>query len=581
MASGFPKKTPTPRLLLRDRLQPNTGQPSALEFGCILAGTEEVHSLKMTNCSSLPIQYHWSFHSSSQVNRLRDELHPPKFKPQPPKGKITCLDRRASQWRHFRIRKEEAASTLKEVQDLYQSLGVKVPPQTPGNPQLPVGFEEFRCSMDFPHTPLEAEKAFRIVPLSGVLQPGESQQVSFTFCGHLDTISNVTVLCHVEGGPSYEVVLTGEASRASYSLRPREISCGSQMFNEIHHSNVTLANSGKIEFSWVLNPSPADKHLPGVFLVKPTTGSIAPGKKQVLKFSYMPGLPGAFSRTYQLKVGDLDPENICLKGEASFPMISVNLPWNIKGNEKYEKTLKQHLRPLQQHNQSNKSVVCKKTLSLKTKTVKSQTLKTQTTKSQTLETQSLKTQSLEPCMLDSGIVLNTQMQIKMMNMLIERTFLELQQILPSHPPKSRFPDKELCQSLVKVELPQYVLDMGPVLKGYTETHTLKITNPGQIPVSFQANVSVLQDTGFSVDLDQKNGLPPNHTVAFDVRFESAHRPQGDVWLSRAAVDLSEGAPASCSLRDRRGVPQDWPPPGSRRDCQVAVTAAAWVRRLVR
>ncbi|XP_064243126.1 hydrocephalus-inducing protein homolog [Passer domesticus] len=161
-------------------------QPSTLEFGCILAGTEEVRSLKMTNCSSLPAQYHWSFHSSSQVNRLRDELHPPKFKPQPPRGKITCLDRRASQWRHFRIRKEEAASTLKEVQDLNQSLGVE---------------------------------AFRIVPLSGVLQPGESQQVSFTFCGHANTISNVTVLCHVEGGPSYEVVLTGEASRASYSLR--------------------------------------------------------------------------------------------------------------------------------------------------------------------------------------------------------------------------------------------------------------------------------------------------------------------------------------------------------------------------
>ncbi|XP_064242821.1 hydrocephalus-inducing protein homolog isoform X3 [Passer domesticus] len=489
-------------------------QPSTLEFGCIPAGTEEVRSLKMTNCSPLPVQYHWSFHSSSQVNRLRDELHPPKFKPQPPKGKITCLDRRASQWRHFRIRKEEEARALKEVQDLYQSLGVE---------------------------------AFRIVPLSGVLQPGESQQVSFTFCGHLDTISNVTVLCHVEGGPSYEVVLTGEASRASYSLRPREISCGSQMFNEIHHSNVTLANSGKIEFSWVLNPSPADKHLPGVFLVKPTTGSIAPGKKQVLKFSYMPGLPGAFSRTYQLKVGDLDPENICLKGEASFPMISVNLPWNIKGNEKYEKTLKQLIRPLQRHNQSNKSVVCKKTQSLKTKTVKSQTLKTQTTKSQTLETQSLKTQSLEPCMLDSGIVSNTKVQIKMMRMLIEKAALELQEKLTSHPPKSRFPDKELCQSLVKVELLEYVLDMGPVLKGYTETHTLKITNPGQIPVSFQANVSVLQDTGFSVDLDQKNGLPHKHTVAFDVRFESAHRPQGDVEVV-LPIEVTQGPTYNIRLR---------------------------------
>ncbi|XP_064242784.1 hydrocephalus-inducing protein homolog isoform X2 [Passer domesticus] len=517
-------------------------QPSTLDFGCILAGTEEVRSLKMTNCSPLPVQYHWSFHSSSQVNRLRDELYPPKFKPQPPRGKITCLDRRASQWRHFRIRKEEGASTLKEVQDLNQSLGVEVPPQTPEHLRIPLGLEEFRCSIDFPYTPLEAEKAFRIVPLSGVLQPGESQQVSVTFCGHLNTICNVTVLCHVEGGPSYKVVLTGEASRVSYSLRPREISCGSQMFNEIHHSNVTLANSGKIEFSWVLNPSPADKHLPGVFLVKPTTGSIAPGKKQVLKFSYMPGLPGAFSRTYQLKVGDLDPENICLKGEASFPMISVNLPWNIKGNEKYEKTLKRLIKRRQLYTPGYKSVVQKKTQS-----PKSETLKSQTPTIQTLNIQNAKTQDLKPHISHSGIVLNTQMQIKMMNMLIERTFLELQQILPSHPPKSRFPDKELCQSLVKVELLEYVLDMGPVLKGYTETHTLKITNPGQIPVSFQANGSVLQDTGFSVDLDQKNGLPPKHTMAFDVRFESAHRPQGDVEVV-LPIEVTQGPTYNIRLR---------------------------------
>ena len=45
------------------------------------------------------------------------------------------------------------------------------------------------------------------------------------------------------------------------------------MFNEIHHSKVTLMNTGTIEFNWVLKPSTADKHLPGVFLVNPTTVS--------------------------------------------------------------------------------------------------------------------------------------------------------------------------------------------------------------------------------------------------------------------------------------------------------------------
>ncbi|XP_062355740.1 hydrocephalus-inducing protein homolog [Cinclus cinclus] len=466
-------------------------QRSILEFGCILAGTEEVRSLEITNCSPLPVQYHWSFHSDGQVNRLRSlfivtlfsrhEHYPPKFKPQPPKEKRTCLDYSAPQRRRFKIRNgEDSGTALRESWDPAQSSGAEV---------------------------------FSVLPQSGVLQPGERQKVSFKFFGHFNTIASVTALCHVEGGPTYEVELTGEASCISYALSLQEINCGFQIFNEICHSTVTLANTGNTEFNWVLNPSTAEQHLPGVFLVIPPTGSVAPGEKQVLKFSYMPGVPGAFSRTFQLKVGVLDPENICLKGEAFFPVISVNLPWNIKGNEKYEKLIK----PLQQYSQRNQSVV-QKTQSPKTKTFKFQTPKTQT----------LKTQNLKPHAPGFGTVPNTELQIETVMMLIEEAALELQEKLPSHPPYSRFPDKKLRQSLVKVELPEYVLDMGTVRKGYTKRRTLVITNPGQIPVSFQVDVSALQDTGFRVNLDQMQGLPHRHTIMFEVCFESTHRQRGDV-----------------------------------------------------
>ncbi|KAM7020684.1 hydrocephalus-inducing protein-like isoform 3-T3 [Acridotheres tristis] len=360
--------------------------------------------------------------------QFRYEHYSPKFKPQPPKEKRTSLGYSAFQMRRFKIRNgEEPATALRESWDPAQPLGAE---------------------------------AFSILPQSGVLQPGERQQVSFTFSGHLNTTASVTALCHVEGGPTYEVGLTGEASYLSYSLSQREINCGFQ-------------------------------------------GSIAPGGKQVLKFFYMPGVPGAFSRTFQLKVGGLDPENICLKGETFFPMISVNLPWNIEGNEKYEQLIKH----LQQYSQRKKSVEQKKT--------------------QTPRTQILKMENVKPRVPDSGIVPNTQLQIKMVTMLIEEAALELQEMLISHLPNS-FPDKELCQSLVKVELPEYVLDMGTVRKGYTERRTLMITNPGRMPVSFQVDVSALQGTGFRVNLDQIQSLPHRHTIMLEVCFESAHRSRGDV-----------------------------------------------------
>lgn len=62
-----------------------------------------------------------------------------------------------------------------------------------------------------------------------MLQPGESQQVTFTFFGHANIVTCVTALCRVEGGPTYEVALSGEASLINYLLNTTEINCGLQV----------------------------------------------------------------------------------------------------------------------------------------------------------------------------------------------------------------------------------------------------------------------------------------------------------------------------------------------------------------
>ncbi|XP_064593887.1 hydrocephalus-inducing protein-like [Zonotrichia leucophrys gambelii] len=123
-----------------------------------------------------------------------DELHPPKFKPQPPKERRISLDCPATRWRHFRTGKEEAARALKEVQDFSQSSGAE---------------------------------AFSILPLPGMLQPGQSEQVSSTLSGHLNTTCNIPDLCHMEGGSTSDVLVPRVASCVSSSLSPQEINCGS------------------------------------------------------------------------------------------------------------------------------------------------------------------------------------------------------------------------------------------------------------------------------------------------------------------------------------------------------------------
>ncbi|XP_065519861.1 hydrocephalus-inducing protein-like, partial [Lathamus discolor] len=351
---------------------------------------------------------------------------------------------------------------------------------------------------------LGVEEVFDILPLHGELQPGQSQRVSFSFFGHANTVSQVTALCRVEGGPSYEVALRGEASCISYLLDTTEIDCGLQVFNKVTEAALTLQNSGKLGFAFaVLSPGTgtAANPLPGVPLVVPSRGYVEPGKQQVLKVYYLPGVPGVFCRAFQIQLGHLEPEKISLKGEGTFPRIHLDLPRNIK--EKLDKG-----------SQREEAIALGEAV------------------------------AAEPRVDDSGTVWDAQLQMQMEEMLIEEHALEQQKALASRPPEDTAFHQRVHRRLLKLvgapvaclqgprgaELPEYVLDLGYVIPGDIHTHMVKLTNTGHFPASFKADGYVLYNTGFSVCLDLVKRLPCCETKTFEVCFDpqSANVPLGKV-----------------------------------------------------
>lgn len=79
------------------------------------------------------------------------------------------------------------------------------------------------------------------MPVYGVLQPGEIQQVTVSFFGHADTSAEVQAMCVVEEGPTYEIALKGEASVITYTLNTTEINFGPQV--DIFHSMLVFSNA--------------------------------------------------------------------------------------------------------------------------------------------------------------------------------------------------------------------------------------------------------------------------------------------------------------------------------------------------
>lgn len=67
---------------------------------------------------------------------------------------------------------------------------------------------------------------FDILPLYGTLLPGETEQVTLTFFGHANIVSQATAICDVEGGPKYEITLKGDASVVEYHFDSLDIDYG-------------------------------------------------------------------------------------------------------------------------------------------------------------------------------------------------------------------------------------------------------------------------------------------------------------------------------------------------------------------
>lgn len=73
---------------------------------------------------------------------------------------------------------------------------------------------------------------FDILPVSGVLQPGQTETVEFTYYSGHGLLYNGIAVCSVDGGPDYEVPIIGESSFISYTLSTKEIDYGEIPYNE-------------------------------------------------------------------------------------------------------------------------------------------------------------------------------------------------------------------------------------------------------------------------------------------------------------------------------------------------------------
>ncbi|KAM5262598.1 hydrocephalus-inducing protein homolog [Ctenodactylus gundi] len=487
-----------------------------VDFGCILNDTEVIRYITITNCSPLLVKFRWFFLVDSKENQIR-------FIPRPDKSCSAPLSHTESIPATSLTPSSPAIPIIVESADVDLSDSVKplmvCENAEPEEKELKknrgfTGFsneikngssetERSESQEDFQESlwifgqeqmlSIGIEEVFDILPLFGVLQPYSSQQISITFYGHCDIIVQAKALCQVEGGPTYEIILKGEASLVNYSFDTKDINYGLQLFDHVTEHEITLKNTGKVGFKFKVlidHQSSPDNLLPGMPLILPVSGFISSCEEQVLKVYYLPGIPEVFQRSFQIQIAHLDPENIILSGEGIFPRICLDLPRNIQGNEKYETFLDQARKNLEKECNNDE-------INNHIETI---------------------TEEIE----DESPELSVHLQMEVERLIVQAYALEHQKIVTPDPTDDTcFPHWSHCK-LSKVQLPEYILDFGYIVFGDVRTHIIKITNTSHFPVSFHAEKRVLHDTGFSTELDRVKNLPYCETETFEVRFD----PQG-------------------------------------------------------
>ena len=91
---------------------------------------------------------------------------------------------------------------------------------------------------------------FDILPLSGHLAPEETEQVEFIFNAVSGQRFKTTAICHVEGGPDYDVTLIGDASLISFNISTNQIDLGEVRFCDWKSVEFFVENTGKVTFEY-------------------------------------------------------------------------------------------------------------------------------------------------------------------------------------------------------------------------------------------------------------------------------------------------------------------------------------------
>ena len=184
--------------------------------------------------------------------------------------------------------------------------------------------QEVGMGEDPTETAESINQLFDILPVKGKLKPGETETVEFSHHAAAGEKHTAVAICSVDGGPDYELVLTGESSMVAYQLSRYSISFGDIPYNESSMQEFFIENVGKVPFEYTINLDTLQR--PGILEVTPAQGKIGATEKAKISMKITPGIPDYLEEVIQVEVAHYDPILLKLSARGIYPALLFHLP---------------------------------------------------------------------------------------------------------------------------------------------------------------------------------------------------------------------------------------------------------------
>lgn len=171
---------------------------------------------------------------------------------------------------------------------------------------------------------LPINEVFDILPVSGRLEPRQSENVEFTFQAGHGLLYNGIAVCSVDGGPDYEVPILGESSFVDFKLSTTQLDFNHVNFMEPTTDHFYIENIGKVPFEFNINLSTLSR--PGIVTCGQMHGKVIAGDKLKVAITLHACVPDNIQEMILVECGHFPAVRFTIKGVGIYPGCLLSFP---------------------------------------------------------------------------------------------------------------------------------------------------------------------------------------------------------------------------------------------------------------